>query len=430
LRRPAAFDTDTATAAGLAGAQLAANAIAVAFTVVFARLLGRVDYGALAALTSTFLILSVPGFALQVAAARATATGRLGAPGELRATMERWTRQILGVTVALAVAGVALREPLANLIGVEASWAAAATLPTAGLWLLLSIQRGTLAGLGAYRAVGGSIIGEAAGRLVLGVILTVAGLGITGAYLGMPLAMIGASVALAAVLAGRAQAAEPASSAADPAAPFWRMRALIREATVPIAALVLIGALQNVDVIVVRHQVPDGPAGAYAAAAVAAKVVVWTAVGVGLYLLPEAARRAAASADARPVLVRALAVVGAIAAPALLVFALVPELLLRLGFGEEYTGAASALVLLGLAMTLLGLAYLAVQFLLAIGSTRFLLPLAAVAVAEPLLLLAWPVSSIAAFAAIVLAVQAAAAVAVLVPSLRRAPAPATVPASA
>jgi len=72
----------------------------------------------------------------------------------------------------------------------------------------------------------------------------------------------------------------------------------------------------------------------------------------------------------------------------------------------------------------------AVQFLLAVGSTRFLLPLAAVAVAEPLLLLTWQVDSIAGFATIVLAVQLAAALAVLVPSLRRARAPATVPASA
>jgi O-antigen/teichoic acid export membrane protein len=423
LRRLVALDTDTTTAAALAGAQLVANGIAVVFTVVFARLLGRDDYGALAALTSTFLILSVSGYALQVAAARATAIGRLGSAAELRATLQRWTRQIVAVTALLALVGVALRAPLADLIGVEAAWAAAATLPTAGLWLLLSIQRGTLAGLGAYRPVGASIAAEAAGRLAIGLVLTVAGLGVTGAYLGMPLAMVATSVALAAVLARRAP---------TPVRPerLWRMRELARGAAVPIAALALVGALQNVDVIVVRHQVPDGPAGAYAAAAVAAKIVVWTAVGVGLYLLPEAARRAAAATDARPVLVRALGVVAAIAAPALAVFALAPELVLRAGFGEEYTGAASALVLVGLAMSLLGFCYLAVQFLLAVGSTRFLLPLAAVAVAEPILLLAWDVDSITALAAIVLAVQLAAALAMLVPSLRRAPAPATVPVSA
>jgi O-antigen/teichoic acid export membrane protein len=420
LRRQAALDSDTATAAGLAGAQLAANGVAVVFTVVFARLLGRDDYGALAALTSTFLILSVPGVALQVAASRATATGRIGLAHELRATLDRWTRRVLVVTAALALVGAALREPLARLIGVDEAWAAAATLPTGGLWLLLSVQRGALAGLGVYRPVGLSIVAEQAGRLLLAVGLVVAGLGTTGAYLGMPLAMALTAATLGVLLARHEAPGAPAAGA-------WPLRALAREATVPIAALVLIAALQNMDVVLVRHRVPDGPAGAYAAASVAAKVVVWTAVGVGLYLLPEAARRAAQGQAARPVLLRALGVVGAIAVPALAVFALVPDLVLRVGFGTEYQVASGALGVLALAMSVLGFAYLAVQFLLALGGSRFLLGLAAVAVAGPALLLALDVESLAAFAAIVLAVQVLAAVAVLVPSLR-ASAPATVPA--
>lgn len=409
MRRPPALDTDTATAAGLAGAQLVANGIAVVFTVVFARLLGREDYGALAAVTSTFLIVSVPGYALQVAAARATATGRIALARDLRATVDRWTRRILVATVALALAGALLREPLADLIGVEEAWAAAAVLPTGGLWLLLSVQRGTLAGLGAYRPVGLSIVGEATGRLLLAAVLLAAGLGTTGAYLGMPAAMGCTALALGVVLARRSP-----SEAGD----AWPLRSLAREATVPIAALVLIAALQNMDVIIVRHHFGDSLAGAYAAAAVAAKVVVWTAVGVGLYLLPEAARRAADGTAARPVLLRALGVVGAVAAPALLVFAVAPEVVLRLGFGAEYEPGADALTLLALAMTLLGFGYLAVQFLLGIGSSRFLLPLAAVTLAEPVVLLARDFESIAGFAALVLAIQLAAAAAVLAPSLR------------
>ena len=79
--------------------------------------------------------------------------------------------------------------------------------------------------------------------------------------------------------------------------------------------------LQNVDVIVVRHQVAEVQAGAYAAAAVAAKVVVWTAVGVALYVIPEAAGRTAAGRRAREVLLRASGVVASVAAPALLVMA-------------------------------------------------------------------------------------------------------------
>ena len=57
----------------MAAATLANNALALVFTVLFARLLGATDYGSLAALVSTFLILLVPGSALQVAVARETA---------------------------------------------------------------------------------------------------------------------------------------------------------------------------------------------------------------------------------------------------------------------------------------------------------------------------------------------------------------------
>ncbi len=414
-----AGDSGAGAAAGLAAAQLAANGIAVIFTAIFARVLGREDYGVLAAALSTFLILSVPGYALQVAVSRAVAARRLGASGELGATMRRWTLRLALATLALAVAGALFRDPLADLLSVDAPWAAAATLPTVTLWVLLSVERGVLAGLGRYRVVGLSIAGEAAGRLVLGLGLVLAGLGTTGAYLGTPLAMALAALVLGHVLA-RLPAAGP--DGGRRAAPAVRLRDVLRDAVVPIAALALIAVLQNVDVIVVRHQVAEVQAGAYAAAAVAAKVVVWTAVGVALYVIPEAAGRTAAGRGARPVLLRASAVVATVAAPALLVMALAPALVLRLGFGPSYEIASDALPLLAVAMSVLALTYLTVNYLLAVGSSRFLAPLAVVALAEPVLLLSGSLDRLTSFAAVVLLVQLAAAGAVVVPTLRRSPA--------
>ena len=93
--------------------------------------------------------------------------------------------------------------------------------------------------------------------------------------------------------------------------------------------------LQNVDVILVKRQIGGDAAGAYAAAAVAAKAVVWVAIGVGLYLLPEARARARTGSDARPMLLRALALVALVALPMLLAYAVAPGLVLRLAFGEE-----------------------------------------------------------------------------------------------
>jgi glycosyltransferase involved in cell wall biosynthesis/O-antigen/teichoic acid export membrane protein len=407
--------SETLKAAGLAAATLASNAIALLFTVLFARLLGADGYGSLAALISTFLILAVPGSALQVVVAREVATGALGSGDRLASTIAAWRRAMLLALVAVTACSVLLRDEIAAALSVEQSWAAAATLPTGCLWLLLSIERGALQGVHAYREVGWSIVLEASGRLVSGLLLVAAGLGVTGAYLGTPVSMAVTAVVLVAIARRRIGVAGAVHAAA-------RLRDLVAGAWPALIALFLVAVLQNVDVILVKRTIGGDAAGAYAAAAVAAKAVVWVAIGVGLYLLPEATRKAGSGEDPRPVLMRALVVVAAVAVPMLAVYAAAPSLVLRLAFGEETVPAAGALLVLGLAMTLLAAGYLCVQYMLALREMRFLIALGLAAAAEIAVLSGTGLSSIVGFATAVLVLQAAAALAVLALGLGRRPA--------
>jgi glycosyltransferase involved in cell wall biosynthesis/O-antigen/teichoic acid export membrane protein len=380
--RDALKRSETGAAAGLAGATLVNNAIQLVFTIVFTRLLGATGYGALAAIISAFLILMVGGQSIQVAAAREATLGHLGDSARLHRTLRTWTAHLLLVTLGLSAVCALLRTPIGHILGVpEHPWAAAAILPTGALWLLLCLQRGALQGLRAYGPVGGSIIGEALGRIVFGLVLVGAGLGVTGAYLGTALALAATSLLMARALSERLG---PPAETREHVRP---LRSLIGDNWIPIFGLLLLAVLQNVDVIVGRHEFDGDRAGSYAVASVAAKAVVWVAIGIGLQLLPEATRRAAAGLDPRPTLLRALAVLAAIAAPSLLVFVFAGELLLRVAFGPDLTQAASALPVLGLAMTLLAVAYLSVQYMVALGELRFVWVLGAVAVLEPFLLM-------------------------------------------
>ena len=406
--------SETFKAVGLAAATLASNAVALLFTVIFARILGADGYGSLAALLSTFLILAVPGAAVQVAVAREVAMGRYGTGAELAATLARWRRTLLLACGCVAVVAALLREPIAALLSVDEVWAAAATLPTGCLWLLLSVERGALQGLHAYRPVAWSLLLEAAGRLAIGLVLVAAGLGVSGAYLGTPLSMLIVAVVLASTTNRRLGRPAPAHDA-EP------LRELMRGAWPAVLGLFLVAVLQNVDVILVKRRIGGDEAGAYAAAAVAAKAVVWMAIGVGLYLLPAAVRRAREGADPRPVLLRALAIVALVALPMLAAYALAPRLVLRLAFGEETVVASGALFALGLAMTLLAAGYLCVQYMLALRHVTFLYVLGAVAGAEIALLSGAGLSSIEGFAVVVLGLQAAAALSVLALGLARRP---------
>jgi O-antigen/teichoic acid export membrane protein len=421
--------SETAKAVGLAGAMIVNNVIALGSTVVFARLLKDNQgggYGSLAALVSYFLILSVAGQALQVATAREGVLGHLGTGAGLIATVRLWTRTMAWVTVAIAIVSVLLRAPIAQAVGVKHDeWAAALGLPAAALWLELSILRGVLQGLGDYKAVGLSLIGEQGTRLVAGAILAAAGLGVTGAYLGTPVSFIAMGLFCAWTLRNHIERAAagpeaPAASAPALSAAALTLWAHVKRAWAPIAGLIIIAVLQNIDIIAAKHRFSTSTASSYGATAVAAKVLIWVAMGAGFYLVPEVSRRRAANEDTRPILFRALGIVAVCAVPVLLIFAFESHLLIKLAFGAKKAHASDALFVLGLAFTVLAATYLAIQYLLALRRTWFLVALAAVAVAEPILLLNASQRPTG-FAAVVLAIQAVGAVVAFAFALRRDP---------
>jgi O-antigen/teichoic acid export membrane protein len=420
--------SDLGRAGGLAAAMIANNVVALGSTVVFARLLD--DYGSLAALVSFYLILSVVGQALQVATARDAVLGQLGEGPALAATLRSWTRSLLLLTVGVGVVSVLLRAPIASAVGVEQEWAAAIGLPAGVLWLLVSLLRGGLQGTGDYRAVGLSLIGEQGARLVLGAALAAAGLGVTGAYLGTPLSLLAMAAYCWVALQRRTSAGigfrPPATASGSPAGDVTAARTLrdhVAGATTPIAGLVIVALLQNVDIIAGKHRFSTDMASSYGATAVAAKVLVWVAMGAGFYLVPETSRRHAEGEGTRRVLLNGIAIVLACAVPVLGIFALGGRQLLQAAFGAERLLAVDALLPLGVAFTLLALTYLAIQYLLALRRTAFLAPLGAIALAEPVLLLTAAPSTPDGFSAVVLAIQAvAAAVALGLAFTRTAPA--------
>ena len=396
--------SETASAAGLAIATIAQQGMAVLFTVVFTRILGTGGYGSLAALINLTIILLVPGSALQVVVARQGTLGRLGRGRELAATLDRWTRHILLGLGIVAIFSALLRAPLAAIVNVDQQWAAACVPVSAALWLLLSVQRGLLQSTRAYKPVAYSLVLEGVGRMIGGLVLVAVGLEVTGAFLGLLIAYACIAVALNRAL--RRQLGPPAKHS-EPH-PLTR---IVRNAAIPIAGLVLVAALQNVDVIMARHSLDSDAAGVYAATTVAAKFIVWIAVGIGLWVLPEATRRAAAKRDPRSVLGRALGIIVLLSIPALAAFAIMPTFLLRVAFGPDYTSGSTVLLPLGIAFAMLACTYIAVQFLLGLHRKLFVGWLLLVALLEPLLL--YNADTLKTFAVRVLVVQAVGAIVVV-----------------
>src|SRR3712207_3929064 len=300
--------SDTGKAAGMALAQLVANAVALAFVVVFARVLGDDGYGALGSLLSLFLILYVPGQALQVAVAREVSARVAKGDPDPGKGVRRWLERLLVVTVIVTVVSVFARDWLAAIIAVEDyPWAAAAAPVGACIWMVLSVERGAMQGFARYDAVGWSLIGQEILRLLGAVFLVAIGLDVTGAFLGSMVGFIFVAVALALPLARELHRAHEAHLSAGGVSQVHKLRYLFARSWAPLLALAGIAVVQNVDVIVVKHRFSESTASDWTAAAVAGKGVMWVAIGLGFWLVPEAAKRVHSKRDPRPALERALA---------------------------------------------------------------------------------------------------------------------------
>src|SRR4051794_2295687 len=404
--------SDTGRAAELGIAAMVSNVVALAFTLVFTRVLGQSGYGSLGALISTFLLLTVAGYALQTTVAREVSGAIAAGDPHAGRGVRRWLQRLVLLAVGMAVLGGVARKPLAAAMGVEdVPWGAAATLPAGALWLVLSVERGALLGFQRYRLVGVSLIAEQTARLVFGVVLAVAGLDVAGAFVGTPLALAAIAAALWVPLHRQV------AGAPDGELPGHRLRDLARRAWAPICALGLISWLQDGNVIIVKHLASDQQAGAWVAAAVAAKAIMWIAIGLSAFLVPEVARRAGHGEDARPILLRVIALVAALAVPMVLVYAVAAGPILHKGLHVH--GAENALPFFGLAMSMLALTYLATQYQLALHRSRFLVVLALAGLAQPVIMVAVGGSRLTALALGLLGLHIAVAAVMMVLALRR-----------
>jgi O-antigen/teichoic acid export membrane protein len=350
-----------------------ANGANVIVTVVIARLLTTRGYGALAVLVGLFFVLSMPGSALVVAVVRRVTAwehhGHGAQVGMWAATVRR--RLALAVAV-LAAAGVALRVPLGHLLGLPGPEGVAEVVLAGGGWLLLCVDRGLLQARQAYPALARNLVIEGMTRCVLTLVLVGLGAGVEGAALGLVAAMV-ISEADARRSALRVYPRLPAPEL-DPEVD--RPAGLAADAVTALLALGLLAALQSLDIVILGRQAPHH-SGSYAAISVTSKSLVYAALVLSAYLLPEAALRRHAGERARHQLLVALGIVALPAVLLLVAGAVAARPLVRLVFGAGLVASAPALTTLAGAMACLAATVLFTHYLLAMGRRRIVVVLAA-----------------------------------------------------
>jgi len=359
---------------------VAAGAFGYVFHFIVGRLLGPASYSIVASAIAALYLLTLPSLVVQTVSMRFTSV--LAARDDLaglRHLLVRLTFINLMIGALLALALLAGGQHAARFLQLPSQDVVIVLAFAAALGVLVAANRGVLQGLRRFAALSTNLVTDMAARVAVGAALIAAGLSVLGALLGVlfgPALAYGQSLLLLRSLRG-----SPGRVAVTPGA--------IGRYAVPASVAVMgVTYLFNVDVLLAKHYLSPPAAGVYAAASVLGRIVYFLGLTIAGVMFPEVATLHARDQSHFHVVDRSLLFLGTVAVMLTGTYVAVPGLV-AIPFGASFQAVYPYLGLFALALSLLALANLLVNYFLSVNSSRFVLPLLAACMLETVLIIAF-----------------------------------------
>lgn len=248
---------------------------------------------------------------------------------------------------------------------------------------VLAAARGVLQGMQKFKALGINIVLESAIKLSLCVGFVLAGFGLAGAIFGTNISVFVAFALMMFVLL-RMLAGTKGQKLDE------KQKTSIYLYSLPmLVALSSITALYSADVLLVKHFFAPAEAGIYAAAALVAKLIFFALMPISQVMFPKVAELEAKKQSHFEVFIKSVVLVACLSAIAVAVYFIRPDFVLNLLFGREYAGAIPLIGMFGLAIAVLSISYVFINYFLSAGKSGFVFVLPVFVFAEALLIWQW-----------------------------------------
>ena len=252
-------------------------------------------------------------------------------------------------------------KPIMSFLHLD-SWVNVLILDIALFFGLVNIvNRATLQGLALFVPLTITQFIEAYGKLFIGVVAVLVGLGVPGAFAAFVVVTVISYFYMTRIFHKKLK-----TSLFHP----LPIRAMSRYAVPSALTTIGVTALYNSDVILVRHFLSAYDAGLYAALSVLGKIIFFGTAPVTTTMFPLVSEAHARGERYHRIFLLSLMFLIAIAGSVTLIFALVPEFVMRVMIGAQYIDAAVYLAPFSIFLSLCSVIFLFVNFFLSIHRTR------------------------------------------------------------
>jgi O-antigen/teichoic acid export membrane protein len=331
-----------------------ANICNLVYHVVLGRALSVEEYGILSAMLGIMLAIGTPLEALRLASAHFAGRANMeGEPGAVKRLLRKWCVRLSIVAVPVAIVGFAGAPHLMRYFHLDTPvplW-----LTTVGVLgtLFVPLLAGSLQGLQAFVSLSLALQGLSIVRLAAGVALVfgvsrVASSGVLAHVLGIAMATAIGFYALWKFLRGKDPGTMPT-------------RGVGHYAVKSLVMLAGFAVLMNVDVIVIRHYLPD-EAGLFSYGATIGRIIIFLPMPVAFALFPKVVSTGAMTLESRALLFKAMGMVFGVVLLGVIGCLALPWLPLKILYGNSDPVAIHNVRIMILALAPLSATYLLMTF--------------------------------------------------------------------
>ena len=329
------------------------------YNLIMGRWLGPAAFADVSLLVTLFLVVTLVTGTLQTVAARFAAILQARSDLFSQAGLRRWGVRMAWLAGLVVLAVMVLGAPFwQSFFHTASAWPFVILGVGVPIYFAQGVDRGMLQGQLRFIWLAMSYQAEMWVRLIAGVLLVWLGFGVNGAIAALTISFVATWL-----VAMQVRRTLPAGGVY---APDQRREALTYAGPVAVALLSQI-AINNSDVLLVKHYYPPEEAGLYAALALIGRIVFFATWSVVTVLLPSVAQRQEQGLPHRHLLWLSL---GLVAAASVVVVAgayFASDLIVGLLFGSDYMAVAPLLWLYALATTLFALANVFITYQLSLG---------------------------------------------------------------
>lgn len=361
------------------GASMLVNVCNYAFNFALSRKLGIEGFATLTSLVSVLMILSIPANVLTLIVVKYAAT--FHAAGDRQRIRRLSTVLLKACTFASAgifLIGVLMRGFVGDFLHIKDDAAIVLTVTIIAVGFITPTVRAILQGEEDFFRYSVSLTLETFLKVVLAVGLAYEGFGVAGVMFGWA---IGTAIALGYTV-WAVMRKHGAAAAGNRVRLGLDLRRLVQTTLGVAMANGLLTCVGFMDVLLVKHYFDAKQAGLYAAVNLTGKVVIFLVGFIPSVVLPKAVARAERAESPIPLLLQAVVLTIAMAGLTLSVFGFMPVRIVTLLAGHAFAVAAPLVLPYDLAMGMLALVILLVNYKIGIHRFDFLYTLGAILIAE------------------------------------------------